>query len=235
MPFQAVHPAPLVAGELADGQQVEEGPQVGVEGVVALPGEDLPPAGDGAHGGRREGGVVRGGLGADVGRGHGRVRDQVTAPSAVHPGQGVELAHVPVRVVQALDGPGVVEEGVAVAHLGAEAELEGDVLGVVAVVVHPHGVHHVRVEAVEVGPGVGHLEGDVVGDEGHRPVVLRAGKHVEVGPVGPRVLGDQGGLAVAGGGRHRGHRGGGQGHRGQGQGQRRCQAGEQLLRWFRSS
>ena len=40
------------------------------------------------------------------------------------------------------------------------------------------------------------------------------------------VLGDQGGLAVAGGGRHRGGGGGGQGHRGQGQGQGRCQAGD---------
>ena len=46
---------------------------------------------------------------------------------------------------------------------------------------------------------LGQLKGNVVGDDGHRVRVVRAAESVDVGVVGQRVVGNEGGFAVAGG------------------------------------
>jgi hypothetical protein len=60
------------------------------------------------------------------------------------------------------------------------------------VVVDVDGVEDVLAELVEVGPSVGRLERDVVGDDGDVVGLLRADEGVEVGRVGDGVLGDLG-------------------------------------------
>ena len=134
---------------------------------------------------------------ADVVRRRSQVRPERGLVMAGHPGDAVELADVPVRIVQRGDRPGVVEERVVVPPLGPEAELVGDVVLPVAVVVDVDRVERVRVEVEEVRPPRGLLERDVVRDDrdGVRPV--RAHERIEVRVVGGRIVRDQGRFAVA--------------------------------------
>ena len=109
----------------------------------------------------------------------------------------VRLWPVPVRVVQRVDRADVVEERVRVLGRGVEAELVGQILFAIAVVVDLDLVEDAVVEAVEVRPAGRSLERDVVRDHGDRARVLGTDERVQVGVVRARVLADQRGLGVA--------------------------------------
>ena len=81
-------------------------------------------------------------------------------------------------------------------HLGAEAELVGDVRLAVAGVVDVDLVQDVVAELVEVRAAGRLLQRDVVGDQRDRARVIRADERVHVGTVGDRVLGDLRRLAM---------------------------------------
>jgi hypothetical protein len=92
--------------------------------------------------------------------------------------------------------PGVVEERAGVANLPLEAELIGDVLARVAVVVDVDLIQNVGVEVVVVRSLPRLLIGDVVGDDGDGVGGVGAAESVEVGIVGDRIEPDQRSLAV---------------------------------------
>jgi hypothetical protein len=112
-------------------------------------------------------------------------------------GHRVELPDVPVGIVQRADLPGVVEERVRVPRLRVEAELVGDVVAAVAVVVDVQLVESVLVEIREVRPSGRLLEGDVVGDDRDAVRPVRADERVHICVVSRRIGGDQWRLAVA--------------------------------------
>ena len=90
--------------------------------------------------------------------------------------------------------------GATVAQRVAEAELEGQVLLAVAVVVDVGLVQRAGVHREVVGAAVGVLQRLVVGDQRHEVGAARlvAAEHVEVGAVDLGAGGDEGRFAVAG-------------------------------------
>src|SRR5687768_17660540 len=127
-------------------------------------------------------------------------------PWAVDPRHGVELADVPVRVVERCDRTRVVEERVQVSGFGAEPELEGNVLDRVAVVVHHDLVEHVVVELPEVRTAGWQLQRNEVADEGDLVRVRRADERIDVRVVGKRILTDERRFTMARRGSVRGQR-----------------------------
>src|SRR5215207_4893448 len=113
-------------------------------------------------------------------------------------GDRVGLPTVPVRVVQAGDLAGVVEERPLVANPGREPELVGDVGLRISVVVDVDLVEDVVAELVEVRSAGGALQRDVVGDQGHCVWLVRTDERVDVGVIGDQVLRDLRCLAVGG-------------------------------------
>src|SRR5688500_2450687 len=127
-------------------------------------------------------------------------------PWAVDPRHGVELADVPVRVVERCDRTRVVEERVQVSGFGAEPELEGNVLDRVAVVVHHDLVEHVVVELPAVRTAGWQLQRNEVADEGDLVRVRRADERIDVRVVGKRILTDERRFTMARRGSVRGQR-----------------------------
>jgi hypothetical protein len=184
----------VVRAQGTQDAEVEDGAEVDVEALGPLPGEDADPAAHALDGGVGQSRfVVRGGQRPHVAR---RARQPAAEnghlPVRQHPGHGVGLPPVPVRVGQRRDRTGVVEEGVEVGRLALELEQITDVRLPVTVVVDVDGVEDVGPELVEVRPPVRRLQGDVVGDDRHGLGVVGAHEGVEVGAVGHRILRDLG-------------------------------------------
>ncbi len=159
--------------ERTEVAEVEDRAEVDEEAVVPLAGEHRLPGRQRVDGRLRERRVVRSRPRPDVAR---RRRQTVCRSRfGLRPDLGrdhlrhvVELALVPVRVVERVDRPGVVEERVRVAQLGVEPELVGDVGPRVAVVVDVDRVDDVVAELEEVRPAGRILERDVVRDDRDR-------------------------------------------------------------------
>jgi hypothetical protein len=169
--------------------EVEDRPQVDVEALAPLAGED-PAAVERMNRRLRERTVIRCGADTDVDR---RARELVGEHfrlAALDPGHRIELTDVPARAGQAGDRTRVVQEGVRVGVLGGELELVGDRVGHGAAVGDGDLVENVVAEAVEVRSAVRSLERDVVGDQGHRVGMIRAGERVKVSTVSNRVFRD---------------------------------------------
>ena len=118
---------------------------------------------------------------------------------ARHLGDRVRLAHVQVGIVERRDLAGVVQERVAVARGGGEAELVLLVGHGVAVGVDVQLVQHVVAELVEVRSAGGLSNGLTLATSVSVPGVVRAHERVDVREIGDRIFGDQRCLPVAGG------------------------------------
>src|SRR5262249_5344242 len=168
---------------LADREQVEDRPDVRVERVVALAGEDLAAAGQARHARRGDLPVVlalqrpR----ADVVRRRRAAGDD--------PGGRADGLLDRVRL------HGVAEEEVA--GLPAEAEAVDDLRLPVAGAVDLDVVPGAWRERVVVRPRGRILTGDPVRDDGEGVRLVRAAERVEVRVVGGRILRDQRRLPVA--------------------------------------
>ncbi len=192
----------VIAGERTQVPEVEHSTQIDVEALGPLAGEHLgrqrpfPHRVDRRTGQRR---VVGGGQRTDVARRAqeaGSEHDRGGEPAVgepVDPCQRVGLLPVPVRRRrrgrQRGDRSVVVEERRRDVVDGRESELVADVRGAVPGVVEVDLVEHVVAELVEVRSAVRRFEGDVVGDQRHRPLGVRAHERIQIGAVGYRVLG----------------------------------------------
>ncbi len=200
----ALERVPAHLGEVTAVQQVEDA-QVQEERVVGLAGEGRRAVGQLVHGLVAQLAVVRHGRLADVGRGHRhvvrelRLRHQALL-AQLDEVDVVRLRDVQIRVVQAVDGSRVVEEGVLVLRVRAERVPEDQLALRVTVVVDVEVVLRVLRERVEVGSAGRFLERDPVGHERGRVRLVRADERVDVGVVVLRLPRDQRGLPVAGGG-----------------------------------
>jgi hypothetical protein len=170
--------------------QVEDCPEVDVEALGPLAGEDLSATGERVDRRRRQCRVVRGGQRPDVARRARQVGAENLRLAVGHASHAEELAAVPARGGQGRDRPGVVQEGVGVGDLARESELVGDLGLAVPVVVDVDRIQHITAELVEVGPSVRTLQRQVVGDDGHRVGIVGTHERVQVGAVGNRILGD---------------------------------------------
>ena len=108
----------------------------------------------------------------------------------------VRLRHVPVGIREAVDRPGVIEEGIRIANLSPEAELIRQVVLCVAVVVDMDLITDVIVEAIEVRPARRLLERYVVGDDRDRIRLIRAHEGINIRIVGSWIAADERRLAV---------------------------------------
>jgi hypothetical protein len=113
------------------------------------------------------------------------------------------LKDVAVGIVERQDRAGVVEERVRIPRLRREAELVGDVLDAVAVVVDLEFVEDVIAEAIEVGTALWILERDPRRNERHRVGVIGTDERVHVGRICLGIAADERRFTVARGvGRH---------------------------------
>ena len=186
----------VVLLEGAEVAEVEHGAEVDVEALGPLAGEHLGGRAQRGEGLGGEGRVVGCRERPDVAGRAGDPRPEETGSAPVHPGHRVGLPAVPARAAQRLDRTGVVQERVGIGDLARELELVADVGVAVVVVVDVDGIEDVLAELVEVGPAVGRLERDVVGDDGDMVGLVGADERVEVGRVGDGVLGDLGRFTV---------------------------------------
>ena len=186
--------------EWAEAGQVEHRAEIDEERIVALSGEYFDAAAQRRHR-RGQRVVVRSrarpdvvGRRREVGR---RAAEHARVSRAVlDEGHAVGLRPVPRRIGERRDRPGVVQKRVGVARLGVEAELVGQILLRIAVVVDVDLVEHRVVEGRKVRPAGRRFERNVVGDDRDRIGSIRAQERVQVGVVGHRVLADEGRFAV---------------------------------------
>ena len=178
-------------------QQVEDGSKVDEKGIVAWTAEDFAAVvrkrRDRRH--RQIRFVIRRGARTDVPRRHLKLAAQLSSvASATKPidaGDRVELPHVQVRIIQTGHLARVVEKGVAVSRIGAEAELIRDVFLAVAVVVDMDFIQNVVGEPREVRTALRVRERVVVRHEGDRVRRVGTAEDIDVRRVGGGIFGDQ--------------------------------------------